>query len=130
MKKHSVISWLLAFFLCFVIAMPALAATSVYEVEAEHDLAVVNEDNVNFDVSELDAFVQEAESEFAKESMEKAVNIQAYSVSDEELPLVFNMTVVGEDYSMTYYKEDGQNAVVYVSESKPVENQDTVLTQE
>ena len=114
--------------------MPTLAATSVYEVEAEHDLAVVNEDNVNFDVSELDAFVQEAESEFAKESMEKAVNIQAYSlensVSDEELPLVFNMTFVGEDYSMTYYKENGQNAVVYVSESKPVENQDTVLTQE
>ena len=100
MKKHSVISCLLAFCLCFAITMPTLAATSVYEVEAEHDLAVVNEDNVNFDVSELDAFVQEAESEFAKESMEKAVNIQAYSlensVSDEELPLVFNMTVVGK----------------------------------
>ena len=101
MKKHSVISWLLAFCLCFAITMPTLAATSVYEVEAEHDLAVVNEDNVNFDVSELDAFVQEAESEFAKESMEKNANVRAYSLenafSDEELPLVFNMTVVGED---------------------------------
>ena len=46
MKKHSVISCLLAFCLCFAITMPTLAATSVYEVEAEHDLAVVNEDNV------------------------------------------------------------------------------------
>lgn len=28
---------------------------------------------------------------------------------------------------MTYYKEEGQNAIVYVSENKPIENQDGFL---
>lgn len=123
MKKHSILSWLLAFCLCFSMAVPAFAAetddlelTLLSDTEA---VLTVGDDTVTVQAYDDMTIDSEAVTEFYKRAQMVKAEEETAAIADEDTPQVdaFEYTLLTDD--VVYFYEESADGVyknLYVSE--------------
>lgn len=125
LKKRSILSWLLAFCLCFSMAVPAFAAetddlelTLLSDTEA---VLTVGDDTVTVQAYDDMTIDSEAVTEFYKRAQMIKAEEEAAAIADEDTPQVdaFEYTLLTDDV-VYFYEESADGVYKNLYVSKPV----------
>lgn len=139
MRKRSIMSLLLAFCLCFSLAVPTIAADTEFAVEENSEISLLSEmqnegrfynltnltadeilveqDNI---VRQINALAIEVEQEFADIDVSAA----------DGLPITVELTEMNDDYTYVYSQTEGEDAQVVMYETAQLDEAEIAALQE